>query len=398
MNYSEKKTIYDINVKGKKVLVRCDFNVPLDENQNITDPKRIKSSLKSIRYLIANHAKVILCSHLGRPKGKFNKNFSLKPIAEYLSKELGLEVKLAKDVIGESAKNIVSSLNCGEVALLENLRFHKEETENDPIFAKKLASFADVYINDAFGVCHRAHASTAGVAKYLPSAIGCLVEHELSVMGNALKNPERPFVAILGGAKVSDKINVISRLLEIVDTLIIGGGMSYTFTNALGYSVGTSICETDKVDLAKDMMAKAKENNVKLILPLDNKVGAEYNSNTEAKVVDADQIPDGWMGLDIGPKTEEVFSEAIKKAKTIVWNGPLGVFEWENFSHGTKAIAEAVAESNAVSIIGGGDSAAAIELFGLSDKVTHVSTGGGASLQFLEGRPLPGIDAIDNKI
>ena len=398
MNYSEKKTIHDIDVKEKKVLVRCDFNVPLDEDKNITDPKRIKSSLRTIRYLITNQAKVILCSHLGRPKGKFNKNFSLKPVAEYLSCKLGLKVKLAEDVVGESAKKIVSSLNCGEVALLENLRFHEEETQNDPTFAQKLASLADVYIDDAFGVCHRAHASTVGVTKYLPSAIGFLVEHELSVMGNALKSPERPFVAILGGAKVSDKINVISRLLEIVDTLIVGGGMSYTFTNALGYSVGTSICETDKVDLAKDMMAKAKENDVKLILPIDNKVGSEFDSDTEVKVVDADQIPDGWMGLDIGPKTEEIFSEAIKKARTIIWNGPMGVFEWKNFSHGTKTVAEAVAESDAVSIIGGGDSSAAIELFGLSDKVTHVSTGGGASLQFLEGRPLPGIDAIDDKI
>lgn len=397
MNYLNKKSIEDIDVSGKRVLVRCDFNVPFDAEGNITDPKRINESLKTIKYLINKNAKVILCSHLGRPKGEFNMKFSLVPVAQYLSKALGQEVKMAKDVIGDSAKSIASSLKEGEVELLENVRFHKEEEQNDPNFAKELASLAEVYVNDAFGTAHRAHASTAGVAKYLPAVCGYLIQKEISVMGNALSNPKRPFVAILGGAKVSDKIGVINNLIDKVDTLIIGGGMAYTFMNALGYSIGTSICESDKVGLARDMMAKAKEKNLKFIIPVDNKVGLEYDPNTEAKVVDSDKIPEGWMGLDIGPKTAKMFSEAIEGAGTIVWNGPMGVSEWDNFAFGTNEIAKAVANSGAISIIGGGDSAAAVEKLGFAEKMTHISTGGGASLMFLEGKVLPGVDCLLDK-
>ena len=397
MNYLNKKSIEDIDVSGKRVLVRCDFNVPFDAEGNITDPKRINESLKTIKYLIDKNAKVILCSHLGRPKGEFNMKFSLVPVAQYLSKALGQEVKMAKDVIGDSAKSIASSLKEGEVELLENVRFHKEEEQNDPNFAKELASLAEVYVNDAFGTAHRAHASTAGVAKYLPAVCGYLIQKEISVMGNALSNPKRPFVAILGGAKVSDKIGVINNLIDKVDTLIIGGGMAYTFMNALGYSIGTSICESDKVGLARDMMAKAKEKNLKFIIPVDNKVGLEYDPNTEAKVVDSDKIPEGWMGLDIGPKTAKMFSEAIEGAGTVVWNGPMGVSEWDNFAFGTNEIAKAVANSGAISIIGGGDSAAAVEKLGFAEKMTHISTGGGASLMFLEGKVLPGVDCLLDK-
>ena len=397
MNYLNKKSIEDIDVSGKRVLVRCDFNVPFDAEGNITDPKRINESLKTIKYIINKNAKVILCSHLGRPKGEFNMKFSLVPVAQYLSKALGQEVKMAKDVIGDSAKSIASSLKEGEVELLENVRFHKEEEQNDPNFAKELASLAEVYVNDAFGTAHRAHASTAGVAKYLPAVCGYLIQKEISVMGNALSNPKRPFVAILGGAKVSDKIGVINNLIDKVDTLIIGGGMAYTFMNALGYSIGTSICESDKVGLARDMMAKAKEKNLKFIIPVDNKVGLEYDPNTEAKVVDSDKIPEGWMGLDIGPKTAKMFSEAIEGAGTVVWNGPMGVSEWDNFAFGTNEIAKAVANSGAISIIGGGDSAAAVEKLGFAEKMTHISTGGGASLMFLEGKVLPGVDCLLDK-
>lgn len=397
MNYLNKKSIEDIDVSGKKVLVRCDFNVPLDENGNITDTKRIDESLKTINYLISKGAKVILCSHLGRPKGEFNSKFSLAPVATYLSSVLGKDVKMAKDVIGDSAKEVVASLNDSDVALLENVRFHKEEEANDPEFSKALASLADVYVNDAFGTAHRAHASTAGVASYLPAVCGYLIQKEISVMGKALENPARPFVAILGGAKVSDKIGVINNLLEKVDTLIIGGGMAYTFLNALGYSVGTSICEMDKVELAKDIMAKARDKNVKFLIPVDNRVGLEYSPETEYKDVDSDKIPDGYMGLDIGPKTMELFAEAIEGAGTVVWNGPMGVSEWKNFENGTVAIAKAVAESGAISIIGGGDSAAAVEKLGFADKMTHISTGGGASLEFLEGLDLPGISALNDK-
>ena len=397
MNYLNKKTIEDIEVSGKKVLVRCDFNVPFDENGNITDHKRIDESLKTIKYLLAHNAKVILCSHLGRPKGEFNMKFSLAPVGKYLSEVLGQDVKMATDVIGPSAKSIAETLKNGEVELIENVRFHKEEQKNDPEFAKELASLAEIYVNDAFGTAHRAHASTAGVANYLPAVCGYLIQKEISVMGEALSNPKRPFVAILGGAKVSDKIGVISNLLEKGDTLIIGGGMAYTFMNALGYSIGTSICESDKVNLAKDMMAKAKEKDVKFLIPVDNKVGLEYDPNTEAKVVDSDKIPDGWMGLDIGPKTAKLFSEALKGAGTVVWNGPMGVSEWDNFAFGTIEIAKAVANSGAISIIGGGDSAAAVEKLGFADKMTHISTGGGASLEFLEGKVLPGIDCLLDK-
>lgn len=397
MNYLNKKSVEDIDVAGKRVLVRCDFNVPFDGEGNISDPKRIDEALKTIRYLIDHHAKVILCSHLGRPKGEFNPKYSLAPVAEYLSKVLGQPVQMAKDVIGDSAKAICASLKEGEVALLENVRFHPEEEKNDPEFSKALASLAEIYVNDAFGTAHRAHASTAGVAAYLPAVCGYLIQKEITVMGNALANPKRPFIAILGGAKVSDKIGVISNLLDKVDTLIIGGGMAYTFMKALGYSIGTSICEDDKLDLAQEMMAKAKEKNVKFLIPLDNVVADKYDENANHHIADSDQIPDGWMGLDIGPKTQELFTSALKGAGTVVWNGPMGVSEWKNFAAGTVAVAKAVAESGAISIIGGGDSAAAVEQLGFADKMTHISTGGGASLEFLEGLELPGIACLNDK-
>ena len=397
MNYLNKKTVEDIDVAGKRVLVRCDFNVPFDAEGNIADPKRIDEALKTIKYLVDHKARVILCSHLGRPKGEFNMKYSLAPVAKYLSQALGQEVKMAKDVVGESAKSIAASLQDGEVELIENVRFHKEEEKNDPAFAKELASLAEIYVNDAFGTAHRAHASTAGVADYLPAVCGYLIQKEITIMGGALTEPKRPFVAILGGAKVSDKIGVITNLLEKVDTLIIGGGMAYTFMNALGYSIGTSICEADKVEQAKDMMAKAKEKGVKFLIPVDNMVGTEYKPDTEHKVVDSDKIPDGWMGLDIGPKTSAMFADAVKGAGTVVWNGPMGVSEWDNFAAGTIAVAKAVAESGAISIIGGGDSAAAVEKLGFADKMTHISTGGGASLEFLEGKILPGIACLNDK-
>lgn len=396
MNYN-KKDITDIDVKNKKVLVRCDFNVPFDENKSITDTSRIDKSLKTIKYLISHKAKVILCSHLGRPKGELNLNFSLLPVAKYLSQALNLNVKMATDIIGENAKELSETLKPGEVMLLENVRFHHEEEKNDPDFSKKLASLAEIYVNDAFGTAHRAHASTCGVAAYLPSVCGFLIQKELEVMGNALSNPQKPFVAILGGSKVSDKIGVINNLLDKVDVLIIGGGMAYTFMNALGYSIGESICEPDKVNFAKDIMVKVKEKDVKFLIPVDNKVGLEYKPDTEYKVVDSDSIPEGWMGLDIGPKTEALFANALQGAKTVVWNGPMGVSEWENFSSGTLTVAKAVADSGAISIIGGGDSAAAIEKLGLADKMTHISTGGGASLKFLEGKELPGIACLEDK-
>ncbi len=397
MNYLNKKTVEDIDVAGKRVLVRCDFNVPFDAEGNIADPKRIDEALKTIKYLVDHKARVILCSHLGRPKGEFNMKYSLAPVAKYLSQALGQEVKMAKDVVGESAKSIAASLQDGEVELIENVRFHKEEEKNDPAFAKELASLAEIYVNDAFGTAHRAHASTAGVADYLPAVCGYLIQKEITIMGGALTEPKRPFVAILGGAKVSDKIGVITNLLEKVDTLIIGGGMAYTFMNALGYSIGTSICEADKVEQAKDMMAKAKEKGVKFLIPVDNMVGTEYKPDTEHKVVDSDKIPDGWMGLDIGPKTSAMFADAVKGAGTVVWNGPMGVSEWDNFAAGTIAVAKAVAESGAISIIGGGDSAAAVEKLGFAEKMTHISTGGGASLEFLEGKILPGIACLNDK-
>ncbi len=397
MDYLNKKTVEDIDVAGKKVLVRCDFNVPFDDAGKISDPKRINAALKTIRYLVDHRAKVILCSHLGRPKGQVNPKFSLAPVAAYLSKALGQQVRMAKDVVGESAKSIAASLKDGEVELLENVRFHKEEEQNDPAFAKQLASLAEIYVNDAFGTAHRAHASTAGVAKYLPAVCGFLIQKEISVMGKALTNPKRPFVAILGGAKVSDKIGVITNLLNKVDTLIVGGGMAYTFIKALGYSIGASLCENDKVELARDIMAKAKAKGVRFLLPVDNVIGREYKRDTEFRRVDSDTIPDGWMGLDIGAKTCALFAGAVQGAGTVVWNGPMGVSEWEHFANGTIAVAQAVADSGAISIIGGGDSAAAIEKLGFADKMTHISTGGGASLEFLEGKELPGIACLNDK-
>lgn len=393
-----KKTVRDIDVAGKKVLVRCDFNVPLDgETGTITDNRRIRAAIPTIQYLIDHNAKVILCSHLGRPKGEVNSKYSLKPVSEELSKLLGKEVKLAKDVIGEDAQKLTSEIKEGEVVLLENVRFHKEEEKNDPEFAKKLASFAEIYVNDAFGTAHRAHASTAGVADYLPAVSGFLIEKELEFLGSSLENPVRPFVAILGGAKVSDKIGVIENLIEKVDTLIIGGGMAYTFYKAQGHHIGTSICEEDKLDLATSLLKKAEEKGVKLLLPVDNHVSSEYSNDGEDRFVESTEIPDGFMGLDIGPKTIENFKNAIKNAKTVLWNGPLGVTEFSKFAEGTRAIATALAESDAVTIIGGGDSAAAVEKMGLADKMTHISTGGGASLEFLEGKVLPGIDCLNNK-
>ena len=392
-----KKAVEDIDVKDKRVLVRCDFNVPFDAAGNIADPKRIDEAMKTIRYLRDHGAKVILCSHLGRPKGEFNPKLSLTPVADYLSKKLGTKVLMAKDVVGESAKSIAAGLKAGDVELLENVRFEKGEEKNDPAFAKELASLADLYVNDAFGTAHRAHASTAGVAKYLPAVCGFLIQKEITVMGNALANPRRPFVAILGGAKVSDKIGVITNLLDKVDTLIVGGGMAYTFMKALGYSIGSSLCEEEKVSLASELMARAKEKNVRFLLPLDTVVADEYDKDAQYKTVPSDQIPDGWMGLDIGEKTRKKFAEAIQNSGTVVWNGPMGVSEWKNFAGGTIAVAEAVAQSGAISIIGGGDSAAAIEKLGFADKMTHISTGGGASLEFLEGKELPGIACLNDK-
>ena len=432
MSMYNKKTIEDIDVAGKKVLARCDFNVPVKDGK-IADDKRIVGAMKTIQYLVDNGAKVILCSHMGRPhnvldeklalskkekkkiealpveeqeaataaalekaKGDITK-LSLKIIADDLAAR-GIKVTLASDVIGPDAQAKAAALQNGEVLLLENVRFHAAEEKNAPEFAKALASLADVYVNDAFGTAHRAHASTAGVADYLETAVcGYLIQKEIEVMGKALENPARPFVAILGGAKVSDKIGVINNLIEKVDTLIIGGGMAYTFFKAQGYDIGTSICENDKLDLAKGLMEKAAAKGVSLLLPVDNKVGKEYDENTEAMYVDSTAIPADWMGLDIGPKTEALFAEALKGAGTVVWNGPMGVSEWENFASGTRAVAKAVAESNSVSIIGGGDSAAAVENLGYADKMTHISTGGGASLEFLEGLELPGIAVLNNK-
>ena len=432
MNYLNKKTVEDIDVAGKHVLVRCDFNVPMKDGV-ITDTKRIVGALPTIKYLVDHNAKVILCSHMGRPHNIFNdvvkldkkekkkidampeaeqaeatakaleaakgdvKKFSLAPVAAELSKLLGKEVIMAKDVVGQDAKAKAAALKDGEVLMLENVRFHAEETKNDPDFAKALASMAEIYVNDAFGTAHRAHASTAGVADYLPAVCGYLIQKEISIMGGALENPKRPFVAILGGAKVSDKIGVINNLIEKVDTLIIGGGMAYTFFKALGHEIGTSICEDDKVELAKEMMDKAKAKGINFLIPVDNVVATEYSADSEWKIVDSDDIPEGWMGLDIGPKSRELFANAVKNAGTVVWNGPMGVSEWENFANGTIAVAKAVADSNAISIIGGGDSAAAVEKLGFADKMTHISTGGGASLEFLEGLELPGIACLNEK-
>lgn len=389
-----KKTIRDIDVSGKKVLVRCDFNVPQDENGNITDIRRIQGALPTIRYLIDNNAKVILCSHLGRPKGEVKKEFSLLPVQKELSKELGIEVKLADDIVGESAKELTKKMKEKEVVLLENVRFDKREEANDKELSRELASLADIYVNDAFGTAHRAHSSTAGVSEFLPAVSGFLIEKEIKFLGEALNNPERPFVSIIGGKKVSDKITVINNLLEKVDVLIIGGGMAYTFLKSEGLNIGNSICEEDKIDLAKELIEKAKEKNVKLLLPVDIKVAKEFSNEAESKVVAVDEIEDEWEGMDIGPKTIEEYKNILESAKTIMWNGPLGVFEFDNFAYGTNKIAEILANSNAITIIGGGDSAAAIEKAGYADEMTHISTGGGASLEFLEGKKLPGIECL----
>ena len=391
-----KKTVEDLQVAGKKVLVRCDFNVKM-ENGVITSDKRIVASLPTIKYLIANGAKVILCSHLGRPKGEVVPEFSLAPVAARLSELLGQEVKMAKDVVGESAQALAADLKDGEVLLLENVRYEKGETKNDPELSKKFADLAELYVNDAFGSAHRAHSSTAGVAEHLPAACGYLIQKEIEFIGGALENPKRPLVAILGGAKVSDKIGVINNLLEKVDTLIIGGGMAYTFAKAQGGKIGNSLCEEDKLDLAKELMAKAEAKKVNLLLPIDTVCAKEFSNDSPATTFKTREIPEEYMGLDIGAETTALFTGAIKSAGTVIWNGPMGVFEFDNFAKGTKAVAEAVAASDSISIIGGGDSAAAVEKFGFKDRITHVSTGGGASLEFLEGLELPGIACLNDK-
>lgn len=398
MDALNKKTIEDIDVKGKKVLARCDFNVPLKDGE-ITNDKRIVAALPTIKYLMDHGAKVILCSHLGRPKGEYKPEFSLAPVAKRLSEYLGVEVKLAEDaeVVGPNAKAMAAELKDGEVMLLENVRYRAEETKNEENFSKELASLADIFVNDAFGTAHRAHCSTTGVASYLPAVCGYLIQKEIKFMGGALANPKRPLVAILGGAKVSDKIGVIENLIDKCDTIIIGGGMAYTFMKYLGHNIGTSLLEADWVEKAGEMMKKAEDKGVKFLIPVDNKVGKEYDENTEAKVVSSDDIPDGWMGLDIGPETQEVFADAIKGAGTVIWNGPMGVSEWDNFAAGTISVAKAVADSGAISIIGGGDSVAAVTKLGFADKMSHISTGGGASLEFLEGKDLPGICALQDK-
>ena len=392
-----KKTVKDIDLKGKKVFVRCDFNVPMDENQNITDNTRIKAALPTIKYLLEQNCKIILASHLGRPKGEVKPEFSLKPVAKELSKLLGKDIIMANDVIGEDATSKAENLKEGEIMLLENVRFHREETDNDPEFAKKLASMAEIFVNDAFGTAHRAHASTTGIADYIPGVAGFLIEKELKFLGNAINNPERPFVAILGGAKVSDKIGVIDSLLDKVDTLMIGGGMAYTFFKAQGYNVGNSLCEVEKTDLALEEMKKAKAKGVKLLLPIDTKIGKEFKSDTESKTVAWTEIPDEWEGFDIGEKTIEMFKKELQNAKTVIWNGPLGLFEFDQFAIGTNEIAKTLADLDATTIIGGGDSAAAVTKAGLADKMTHISTGGGASLEFLEGKKLPGIECLQDK-
>ena len=431
MNYN-KKTIEDIDVSGKKVLVRCDFNVPLKDGE-ITSDKRIVEALPTIRYLLDKGCKVILCSHLGKPHNVLTEGFgltkkekkkleelpadqqaaakadmlkkamadkekfSLRPVAARLNEYLDGKVTFATDIVGDDAKAKIAALKGGDAVLIENVRFDAREEKNDPEFSKELASLAEIYVNDAFGSAHRAHASTAGVAAYLPAVCGYLIQKEISVMGAALDNPKRPFVAILGGAKVSDKIGVINNLMEKVDTLIIGGGMAYTFFAAMGNTVGTSLCETDRIEDAKEMMKKARAKGVNFLIPVDNVVGREYDENTTHMVIYSDSIPDGWMGLDIGPVTQELFSKTIEGSGTVVWNGPMGVSEWKNFAAGTESVAKAVAESGAISIIGGGDSAAAVEKLGFADKMTHISTGGGASLEFLEGKELPGIACLLDK-
>ncbi len=397
MGMMNKKSIRDIDFKGKRVIVRVDFNVPLDDAGNITDDNRIVGALPTIKYLIEGGAKIILVSHLGRPKDGFEAKFSMAPAAKRLSELLGQPVELAKDVIGEDAKAKAAALEVGQVMMLENVRFHKEETKNDPAFAKELASMADVFVNDAFGTAHRAHASTAGLADYLPAVCGFLIQKELDFLGKAITNPERPFVAILGGSKVSDKIGVINNLIDKADSIIIGGGMAYTFYKAAGLEVGTSICEMDKLDLANELVAKAKAKGVQMLLPVDTVVAPKFAPDAEATIVDSNKIPADQMGLDIGPKSIAMFSDVIKKAKTVIWNGPMGVFEFDKFAVGTQGVAQAIADSDSTSIIGGGDSAAAIEKLGFADKVSHISTGGGASLEFIEGLELPGIACLMDK-
>ena len=394
-----KKTLKDINVKNKKILVRCDFNVPLDKEGNITDDIRIKASLPTINYLLDNGAAVILLSHLGRPDGEANKKYSLQPVAQRLSSLLGRGVCFedCDVVVDDRVKTNAAKLKPGDIMLLQNTRFRKEETKNAGTFAKELASLGELFVNDAFGTAHRAHSSNVGICEYLPSALGFLVEKEVEIMGNALKAPKRPFTAILGGAKVSDKIAVIENFLNIADNVLIGGGMMYTFLKAKGYNTGSSLLEEDKVELAKNIIEKASE-KVKLILPVDTVVAKEFKNDTEFFTTDVDKIPDEYIGLDIGEKTVEIYKEIIGNSKTIIWNGPLGVFEMDNFANGTNAVAKAIADNkDAISIIGGGDSAAAVEKTGLSENITHISTGGGASLEFLEGKMLPGIEAIDDK-
>ena len=395
MNYN-KKSVEDIDVAGKRVLCRCDFNVPTKDGK-ITSDKRIVAALPTIQYLVKHNARVILCSHMGKPKGEVKPELSLQVVADRLSELLGQPVKMAKDVVGESAQSLAASLKDGEVMLLENTRFEKGETKNDPALARELASMAEVYVSDAFGSVHRAHASTAGVAAYLPAVSGLLVARELEVMGKALDDPKRPFVAVLGGAKVSDKIAVINNLLEKADTVIIGGGMAYTFAKAQGGEIGKSLLEEDKCAYALEMIEKAKAKGVKLLLPVDTVAAKEFAADAEPVVVDAMHIPADMMGMDIGPKTIELFCAATRGAGTIVWNGPMGVFEFPSFANGTKAMAKALAESGAVTIIGGGDSAAAAEQLGFADRITHISTGGGASLEFLEGKELPGVACLLDK-
>jgi len=392
-----KKTIADIDVQGKRVLARVDFNVPQDKEGNITDDIRIRAALPTIQFLLGRNAKLILCSHLGRPTGEFMPEFTLKPCAERLSQLLGKEVKLAKDVVGDDAKALVAAMKDGDIVMLENIRFEKGETKNDPAFAKELAGLADLYVNDAFGAAHRAHASTAGVAAYLPAVAGFLMGKELDVIGGALENPARPFVAILGGAKIKDKLGVIRNLLDKVDVLLIGGGMSYTFQKALGGKVGNSMVDNDRIEFCTEMMNLAKEKGVKLMLPVDNEATQKFSNDAMRITVHSKEIPDGWEGMDIGPETRKLFSNEVHKSKTVIWNGPMGVFEFPNFAGGTRAIAQAMSEVQGTTIIGGGDSAAAVEQMGFADKMSHISTGGGASLEFLEGIELPGVACLMEK-
>lgn len=394
-----KKSVTDIAVEGKKVLVRCDFNVPMKDGK-ITDDRRIREALKTVNYLVDNKAMVILMSHLGRPSGEgFEEKYTLAPVAKRIEELTGKKVVMASDgeVVGENAKKAVAEMKAQDIVLLDNVRFVKGETKNNTEFAKELASLGDIFVNDAFGTAHRAHSSTAGIAEFLPSAMGFLIEKEVSFMGKALEAPERPFAAILGGAKVSDKIAVIENLMDKVDALAIGGAMAYTFLKAQGYKVGTSLVEDDKIELAKSLIEKAASKNVKLLLPIDHQIAAEFKEDAVSKITEGADIEDGFMGMDIGPKSVELYSETLKNAKTIIWNGPMGVFEMAKFAEGTKQVAKTLSEADAITIIGGGDSAAAVEQLGYGDKMTHISTGGGASLEFLEGKVLPGIDVLDNK-